>query len=208
MSTVRARTTSLHDRPLEAIVIGGSAGVLEVLRVVLAALPAQLRVPVVVVVHLPVRSHSMVHESLQSVSPLPMSQADDKEPLEGGHVYFASPGYHLLIEGDRRAALSIDDPVYYSRPSIDVLFDSASDVYRRAVLGILLTGASADGAAGLKTIHDRGGVTIVQSPDTCEAMAMPQAALDLFRPDYVLTPSAIASLLATLDTRESTTQRP
>jgi two-component system chemotaxis response regulator CheB len=200
MSIGHARTARLDDRSLEAIVIGGSAGVLDVLRIALAALPERLSIPVLVVVHLPVRSHSAVHESLQSASALPMSQAEDKEPLEGGHVYFASPGYHLLIEADRRAALSIDEPVYFSRPSIDVLFESASDVYGQTLLGILLTGASADGAAGLQTIHARGGLTVVQDPDTCEVPVMPQAALDLFRPDYVLAPSAIASLLANLDT--------
>lgn len=202
MSTKRTMTAWLHDRPLDAIVIGGSAGVLEVLRVVLAGLPASLSIPVVIVLHLPARSHSLVHESLQPVSALPMSQGDDKEPLGGGHVYFASPGYHLLVETDRRFAMSIDEPVHFSRPSIDVLFESASDAYGRALLGILLTGASADGAAGLQTIHARGGMTVVQTPESCEAATMPLAALDLFRPDYVLAPSAIASLLATLDTQE------
>jgi len=195
----------LNDHPVDAIVIGGSAGVLEVLRVVLAMLPANLTIPVIVVVHLPPRSHSLAYGAVQDVSPLPMSQADDKEPLEGGRVYFASPGYHLLIEADRCAALSIDEPVYYSRPSIDVLFESASDVYRDALLGILLTGASPDGATGLQTIHDRGGLTIVQRPDTCEAQAMPLAALDLFAPDYVLAPTEIGSLVATLCVRNSMT---
>lgn len=194
----------LDRRAIEAIVIGGSAGVLEVLRVVLRALPHSLNIPVMVVVHLPLRSHSAVHESLQSVSPLPMSQADDKEPLLGGQVYFASPGYHLLVESNRCAALSIDEPVYYSRPSIDVLFESASDTYGEALLGILLTGASADGAQGLQTIAERGGCTIVQQPESAEASAMPRAALDLFDPDYVLAPTAIAALLATLSTPEST----
>lgn len=194
----------LRGHILDAIVIGGSAGVLDVLRVVLGALPETLSIPVVVVVHLPPRSHSHVHEPLQSASKLPMSQLDDKEPLLGGHVYFAPPGYHLLIESDRCAALSIDEPVHYSRPSVDVLFDAASDAYGGALLGILLTGASPDGAAGLQRIAERGGLTIVQSPDSAEAAAMPQAALELFEPDYVLAPSAIASLLATLSTLYTT----
>ena len=208
MSTGCAHVAMLHGRPVEAVVIGGSAGVLEVLRIVLAALPAHLTIPVLVAVHLPARSTALVHESLQPVSVLPMSQVDDKEPLEGGHVYFAAPGYHLLIETDRHAALSIDEPVHYSRPSIDVLFDSASDAYGSALVGVLLTGASADGAAGLRAIHDRGGLTVIQHPDTCEAAAMPQAALDLFRPDYVLAPAAIAGLLAELVARYSEDARP
>lgn len=191
-------SVALAGHGIESIVIGGSAGVLEVLRELLGALPRTLPIPVSVVVHLPARSNAPIHESMQTVTPLPVSQVDDKEPLLGGHVYFAPAGYHLLIESNRHAALSVDEPVLYSRPSIDVLFESAADAHGRALLGILLTGASADGAMGLQRIHERGGLTIVQHPDTCEARAMPQAALDAFRPDYVLAPSEIASLLATL----------
>jgi two-component system, chemotaxis family, protein-glutamate methylesterase/glutaminase len=190
---------TLRGHELEAIVIGGSAGVIDVLRTVLAALPSTLMIPVLIVVHLPTRSHSSVHESLQFASVLPMRQAEDKEPLQGGTIYFASPGYHLLVEVDRSAAQSLDEPVYYSRPSIDVLFDSASDVYKRSLLGILLTGASPDGADGLRAIHDAGGLTIVQDPASSEASAMPRAALELFEPDFVATPAQIAELLRSLD---------
>ena len=197
-----ARTPSLRDRHIEAVVIGGSAGVLDVLRVVLGGLPATLQIPVVIVVHMPPRAPATVHQSLQSVSTLPMRSADDKEPLRGGNIYFASPGYHLLIEGDRSAAQSLDEPVYYSRPSIDVLFESASDVYERSLLAILLTGASPDGAQGLRRVHDRGGTTVVQDPSTCEADVMPQAALALFQPDFVLGPASIASLVSTLGSRD------
>jgi two-component system chemotaxis response regulator CheB len=197
-----ARRVSLRDQTIDAVVIGGSAGVLDVLRVVLAGLPETLRIPVAVVVHLPPRAPATVHQSLQSVSALPMRLADDKEPLRGGNIYFASPGYHLLIEADRTAAQSLDEPVFYSRPSIDVLFESASDVYGHALLAILLTGASPDGAQGLLRVHERGGVTVVQDPATCEANAMPQAALALFQPDFVLAPAAIASLLSTLGSHD------
>ena len=196
------RALSLRDRRIDAVVIGGSAGVLDVLRVVLGGLPATLRIPVLVVIHMPPRAPATVHESLQSVSSLPMRLADDKEPLRGGNVYFASPGYHLLIEGDRSAAHSLDEPVYYSRPSIEVLFESASDAYESTLLAILLTGASPDGAQGLCRVHERGGITVVQDPSTCEADVMPQAALALFEPDFVLGPGDIASLLSTLDARD------
>jgi two-component system chemotaxis response regulator CheB len=188
----------LGERAVDAIVIGGSAGVIEVLRTILVSLPPSLVVPVGVVVHLPERSPSLLHESLQPASCLPMSQVEDKEPLLGGHVYFAPPGYHFLVEKDRGAALSLDEPVYFSRPSIDVLFDSASDAYTSTLLGILLTGASPDGAAGLQTIGERGGITVVQQPDTCQADLMPRSALELFRPTYVLAPNQIGTLLATL----------
>ena len=197
MSTA-ARSASLQGRAFEAIVIGGSAGVLDVLRVILAGLPSDLAIPVLIVVHLPARAHTSLHQSLQFASVLPMRQADDKEPLQGGSIYFASPGYHLLIEADRCAAQSLDDPVYYSRPSIDVLFESASDVYKSGLLGILLTGASPDGAEGLFSIHKAGGITVVQDPTTCEADTMPQSALTLFEPDFVLAPAQIAALLSTL----------
>jgi two-component system chemotaxis response regulator CheB len=193
------RSLSLQGRAIEAIVIGGSAGVLDVLRVILAALPSTLTIPVIIVVHLPARANTSLHQSLQFSCALPMRQADDKEPLQGGCIYFASPGYHLLIEASRCAAQSLDEPVYYSRPSIDVLFESAAAVYKQGLLGILLTGASPDGADGLCSIHTAGGLTVVQDPGSCEAGTMPQAALALFKPDFVLTPAQIAALLSTLD---------
>ena len=205
--TPKAATAALRDREIEAIVIGGSAGVLEVLRTLLAALPSTLPIPVLVVVHLPTRPHSNVHHALQFASPLPMQQADDKEPLQGGRIYFASPGYHLLVEADRSVAQSLDEPVYYSRPSIDVLFESASDVFKKSLLGILLTGASPDGADGLRAIHAAGGLTMVQDPLTCEAQAMPRAALELFEPDFVLAPADMAALLKTLDSSPTALRR-
>jgi two-component system, chemotaxis family, protein-glutamate methylesterase/glutaminase len=186
-------SVSMQGRTFEAIVIGGSAGVLEVLRIILPALPSDLAIPVMIVVHLPERAHTSLHQSFQFASSLPMRQA-----LQGGCIYFASPGYHLLVEANRCAAQSLDEPVYYSRPSIDVLFDSASDVYRSRLLGILLTGASPDGAAGLHSIQKAGGLTIIQDPANCEADTMPQAALTLFKPDFVLAPEKIAALLSTI----------
>lgn len=187
-----------RDREIEAVVIGGSAGVLDVLRLILAALPQDLRVPVIIVVHLPARAPTALHESLASVNATPMQQVDDKEPLRAGRVYFAVPDYHLLIERDRCVALSLDEPVLYSRPSIDVLFQSASETYGAALMSILLTGASADGAEGSLAVHRAGGVTVVQDPATCEARAMPLAALDLFTPDFVLESERIAALVARL----------
>jgi len=191
-------SASLRHRHLEAIVIGGSAGVLDVLRTVLGGLPVSLSIPVLVVVHLPPRSQMQIHESMRAATVLPVQLADDKEPLQGGHIYFAPAGYHLLVESNRCIALSVDEPVHFSRPSIDVLFDSACDVYGPALLGILLTGASADGAAGAQCIHDAGGLVIVQEPSTAEASVMPQSALELFEPNFVAEPAAIAALLATL----------
>lgn len=193
-----AGASRARDREIEAIVIGGSAGVLEVLRAIVAALPQDLRVPVLIVVHLPARTPTALHESFATISATPMQQVDDKEPLKGGRIYFAAPDYHLLIERDRCAALSLDEPVLYSRPSIDVLFQSASEAYGAALMSILCTGASADGAEGAFAVHRAGGVTVVQDPATCEAMIMPQSALELFTPDFVLAPNDIAALVGRL----------
>lgn len=183
---------------IRAIVIGGSAGSLEVLRIVLAALPAGLCIPVVVVVHLPPQAPAQLHDVLQHLSVLPMKQAEDKEQIAGGTLYFAPPGYHLLIEAHGAFALSVDEPVHFSRPSIDVLFESANDAYDGRVLGMLLSGASFDGAAGLAAIHTAGGITIVQTPDSAEAAAMPDAALALFQPSHVMQPQQMGEFVAAI----------
>lgn len=191
----------LEGRAIELLVIGGSAGVLDVLRTLFKALPSSLSIPVVIVVHLPPRASTALHETMQSLSSLPLRLVDDKEPLRGGRIYFAPAGYHLLIESDRTCALSLDEPVHYSRPSIDVLFQSASEVYGSALAGVLLTGASADGAQGLRSIHLAGGLTIVQDPNHSEASIMPRAAIDAFNPDHVLPAEQIAALLGTMTVR-------
>lgn len=185
-------------KQVDVIVIGGSAGVLDALRSILPGLSSALCIPVVIVVHMPERSPALLPQVLQSGSVLPMKFAEDKEPLAGGTIYFAPPGYHLLLESDRSFALSSDDPVLFSRPAIDVLFESAAHVYAQRVLAILLTGASADGAQGLRAIDVAGGVSVVQTPQSAEAAAMPAAALSLFQPTHVLSPPAISALLASL----------
>ena len=190
--------TYVGERPIDIVLIGGSAGVLDVLRVVLPGLPPSLQVPVVIVVHVPERSPALLPQVLRHAPPLPLKFAEDKEPLAGGTIYFAPAGYHLLLEANRCFALSIDPPVLFSRPSIDVLFESAADAYAGRVMAMLLTGASADGAAGLASIRAAGGVAVVQAPQTAEASTMPAAALALFDPDFVLSPPDIAALCASL----------
>ena len=191
----------LNDKRVDAIVIGGSAGALDVLRHLLAGLPPTLRIPVIVVVHLPANVPALTHEVLQPVSPLRMKQAEDKERIAPGTVYFAPPGYHLLVELHRHFALSVDELVHFSRPAIDVLFESACDAYAPHLLGILLTGASQDGASGLQIIHAMGGATMVQAPTTAEATAMPAAALALFDPTFMGSPQQLRDLLASIETR-------
>lgn len=180
-----------------AVVIGGSAGSLEVLRPVVRELPRELACPVVIVIHLPSHSSGLA-ELLGADTSLRVKQAEDKEPIAAGTIYIAPPSYHLLIESHGAFALSVDSPVHFSRPSIDVLFETACDVYGAKLIGILLSGASEDGAAGLQEIHAAGGTTIVQSPLSAEVAIMPAAALALFEPTYVWSPNDIASGLTKL----------
>jgi two-component system chemotaxis response regulator CheB len=122
-------------------------------------------------------------------------EVEDKMRLDPGIVYMACPGYHILVERDRTVALSVDDPVMYSRPSIDVFFMSVAHSLKSRAIGILLTGANGDGAEGLQLIHEAGGITIVQDPEEAESPFMPRAALNRFEPSFVLELGSIANLL-------------
>jgi two-component system, chemotaxis family, protein-glutamate methylesterase/glutaminase len=185
----------MTDIPAEAVVIGASAGALEILSLILPSLPAGYRLPVMIVVHLPPDKKSILAELLQARCRVAVREAEDKEPISGGTVYFAPPDYHLLVENGRSLALSNDNPVLYSRPSIDVLFESAADTYGPALIGIVLTGANHDGAIGLRSIAMAGGTVIVQSPDSAYASAMPEAARLACPEARLLTPSQIALFL-------------
>jgi two-component system chemotaxis response regulator CheB len=162
---------------IEAVVIGASAGALEALSVVLPALPFDYKLPVIVVVHVPPDKQSVLVELFRQKCDISVREAEDKEPIAGGTIYFAPPDYHLLVEKDKSLALSSDEPVIFSRPSIDVLFESAADAYGPALLGVVLTGANRDGANGMRAVSKAGGVAIVQRPEDAFAPAMPEAAL-------------------------------
>ena len=185
-------------RQIDAVVIGASAGGVEGLSVLLPALPATLPVPIFIVVHLPREQRSLLSEIFAPKCALRVSEAEDKAPAGRGCVYFAPPDYHLLLEKGPSMALSVDEPVHFSRPSIDVLFESASDVYREQLLGIILTGASEDGAEGLAAVRDAGGVTAVQQPGGNYESYMAAAALKLGPVDYVLSLEGIAALMRSL----------
>ena len=186
-------------RRVDAVAIGASAGGVEALTRLLPALPRGLRAPVFLVLHLPRDRPSLLVEIFQPKCALPVREAEDKEPIEAGTVYVAPPDYHLLVDSGPRLALSADDPVHFSRPSIDVLFESAADLYRERLLAVLLSGANEDGAAGADRVRRRGGITIVQDPGSARSSLMPQSALNLFEPTHVLGLDAIAALLGTLD---------
>jgi two-component system chemotaxis response regulator CheB len=180
---------------IDAVVIGASAGGIQALSVLLPALPPSLRAAVFIVLHLPRDKPSVLPDIFKPKCALPVYEAEDKQPVVPGSVYFAPANYHLLIDQGPQCALSADDPVHHSRPSIDVLFESAADVYRDRLLGIILTGANEDGAVGLATVKDLGGITVVQQPETAQAPLMVRSALAMRPADWVLPLDEIAALL-------------
>jgi two-component system chemotaxis response regulator CheB len=180
---------------IDAVVIGASAGGVQALSVLLPALPATMRASIFIVLHLPRDKPSVLVDIFRPKCALPVSEAEDKQPIIAGNVYFAPSNYHLLIDQGPQLALSADDPVHHSRPSIDVLFESAADIYRDRLLGIILTGANEDGAIGLAAVKDAGGITVVQQPETAQAPLMAKSALALRPADWVLPLDEIATLL-------------
>jgi len=181
------------SRP-EAIAIGCSQGGFHALRTLLGGLDHRLTQPVLICCHTS-GDVSVLCELLASHSTLPVIEAREREVAAGGTVYMAPAGYHLLVENDRRFALSVDQHVRYSRPSIDVMFGSVSDVYRAALIGVVLTGANQDGAEGLAKIRQSGGLAVVQDPESAEAAVMPRAALLAAGADYCVPLQQIAPLL-------------
>jgi two-component system, chemotaxis family, protein-glutamate methylesterase/glutaminase len=170
----------------EAVVIGTSAGGLYALTSIFGCLPAEFRLPVVVVQHRSKDERNLLEEVLSQKCKIKIRQADEKETLKGSMVYFAPPDYHLLIERNRSFSLTCDPKVNYSRPSIDVLFETAAIVYKKSLLAIILTGANHDGASGIRMVKKYGGTTIAEHPDTAQFPAMPKAAIDTGRIDHVL----------------------
>lgn len=179
----------------DAIVIGASAGGLYAMISILQPLPVNYPVPIIVVQHRAKDERSLLEEVLQQKCHIRIKQADEKEEIQPGFVYFAPPNYHLLVESNGTFSLSYDVPVNYSRPSIDVLFETAADVYKQRLLGIILTGANKDGAAGMKKIRKLGGTTIAQDPGTADYPEMPQSAIYTGAIQHILTPEAIGSFL-------------
>ena len=184
-------------RNIEAVVVGASAGGVEVLSALLASLPASCPVAFFIVMHIPRERPSLLPEVFRLRCALPVKEAEDKEPVQPGTVYFAPPDYHLLIDRGPTLALSSDEPVHFSRPSIDVLFESAVDIYGARLMGLILTGANQDGAAGLAAIGRAGGRTVVQDPDSAAVAYLPQAALQQGPVDFILSPTQLQDVFAT-----------
>ena len=181
------------------VLIGGSAGAIEALGALLPQLRAGVALALVVVVHLPADQPSLLPEVFAPRLPFDVAEAADKEPLRAGCLRFAPPGYHLLIEREGCFALDLDAPVHFSRPSIDVLFSSAASALGADAIGVLLSGANDDGAAGLEAIWRAGGLTLVQHPADARVATMPDAALARFRPAAVLGAADIGRYLSALE---------
>jgi len=198
MSDLAAAIEAAADRRVEAVVIGASAGGFAALLAVLEGLPPACAMPLVAMLHLSEGRESRLPELFGQRLALAVREARDKEPLAPGVLYFAPPGYHLLVEADRSFALSGEERVNHVRPSIDVLFETAAEAYGAALVGILLTGANHDGAEGLAGMKLAGGLTVVQDPASAEVPAMPEAAIRRMAPDLILTLAQIRSLLRRL----------
>ena len=184
---------------IEAVVIGASAGGVQALLTVLADLPRSFHLPLIVVLHLPEGRDSQLAEIFQYRLPIEVREAADKETILPGTLYFAGPDYHLLVEMDRTFSLSSEEPLHYSRPSINVLMESAADAYGPALAGILLTGANEDGATGMARIKQQGGLTVVQDPAEAAVPTMPEAAIRRQAPDFILTLASIRDFLLKFD---------
>lgn len=184
---------------VEAVVIGASAGGVHALLTLLSGLPEHFSLPIIAVLHLPKERDSRLADVFQQRLGMTVREAADKESIAPSTLYFAGSGYHLSIEMDRTFSLSCEEPVNYSRPSIDVLMDSAADAYGPSLAGVLLTGANFDGAAGLARIKHCGGLTAVQDPAEAQVATMPQAAIRTLKPNLILTLDGIRQLLIQLD---------
>lgn len=181
-----------------AVVIGVSTGGVLALKQILAALPIDFPIPVLVVTHITPTADDGLAQLLNSQCSIRVKEADEEEPLAPGTVYLAPANYHLLVERSGVLELSVDPPVNFARPSVDVLFESAAEAFGRQLIGIILTGAGHDGSRGLLQIRQAGGLVIVQDPADAEMDSMPRKALELLAPDYLVSLPELPALLCRL----------
>jgi two-component system chemotaxis response regulator CheB len=179
----------------KCVVIGGSAGSLKVLMGILPNLAESLNFPIIIILHRKNDRRSSLETLLNNSCSLLVKEAEDKESLRNGVIYVAPPDYHLLIERDHSLSLDASEKVIWSRPSIDVTFQSASEVYQKHLMGVLLSGANNDGTLGLQKIKESGGKIIIQDPEDADMPVMPQLALDKVKPDYLLKARDIAAVI-------------
>ena len=186
-----------------AIVIGGSAGALDVILQLIDVLPAGFEPPICVCLHVPPDHREQLAECLREHTVLPVFEAQDKQLLERGKIYVAPANYHLLIERDGTVALSTDAEVHFCRPSIDVMFESAARAWGKGLLAILLSGANDDGASGLGLVRARGGLTVAQDPAQSIIATMPHAGIEAGAARLVLSPRKLCDLVLQVHTDPS-----
>ena len=190
----------MTDQSIKAVVIGASAGGVQALLQILPSLPASYPLPVLIVVHVPPDRDNALVSLFQARCQIQVREAEDKEPILPGLVYFAPSDYHLLVEKDGTLSLSSDELVNHSRPSIDVLLESSADAFGSELVGVILTGANDDGARGLQAVVEAGGVAIVEDPAEAYASAMPAASLRASPSAKAMKVAAIASYVSSLGT--------
>jgi two-component system chemotaxis response regulator CheB len=179
----------------KAVIIGGSAGSFQVITRILNGIPKDFPLPVLLCLHRLKHIRSGFVEALSLKSNIPIEEPYDKETLKPGKAYLAPANYHMYVELSNRIALSTEETVNHSRPSIDLSFITAANAYRDKLIGIILSGANKDGALGMKKVHDNGGIAIVQDPNECEVKTMTQAALQLTKVDFVYSTDQIIRYL-------------
>ncbi len=182
----------------KAVVIGASAGGMETIGSILTKLPSNFAAPIVIVQHLSPESNGYMAKYLNQKCNIIVKEADDKENITPGTAYIAPSNYHLLVEKDGTLSFTVENKVNYARPSIDVLFETAADLYQDTLIGIILTGANSDGSKGLRRIKERGGLVIVQDPETALVQSMPKAAIKETTVDYILSVDKIIDKLIEL----------
>ncbi len=187
-------------RQYKAVVIGVSTGGVSALKSTLGALPADFPIPVLVTTHITPDSDDGLAVLLNTLCAIRVKEADEQEIMTPGTVYLAPANYHLLVERSGQLALSVDPPVNFARPSVDVLFESAAEAFGTALIGIIMTGAGFDGSKGLLKIKETGGVAIIQDPADAEMDSMPRNALGLLKADYVVSLNELPSLVMRLVT--------
>jgi two-component system chemotaxis response regulator CheB len=182
-------------KPDKLIIIGGSAGSLQVILNFLAAIPRSFLLPVLVVLHRNGVFESNLEELFSSRTSLPVKEVEEKDPVVPGTIYVCPADYHVLLEKDHSFSLDYSERVNYSRPSIDVTFRSAADSFRRGLIALLLSGGNADGVEGLEYVKARGGVVVVQDPATADVPFMPQQAILKDEVDYVVPADEIPAFI-------------
>lgn len=191
-----------REQKYKAIVIGASSGGMEVISMLVGALPEDFSIPILVVTHMPDTSDGGWAELLNKRAKVTVKEADEKEKIREATVYIAPANYHLLLEPDLTLTLTVDERVNYARPAVDVLFETAAESCKEQLIGIVCTGGNSDGAMGLRYIKKKGGTTVVQEPETADVVSMPLAAIKAADPHHVLSPKKILEFMLTTHSKQ------